>query len=41
MLIREYTFNDVFDRRRMLKIWTAEIKPNGKDTFELIVKPHI
>jgi hypothetical protein len=37
--IREYRFNSVYERRRMYKIWHSEIKPNGKDTYELIIKP--
>jgi hypothetical protein len=37
-LIREYKFHNVYDRRRMLKIWNAEVKPNGIDTYELIIK---
>ena len=37
-LIREYRFNTVHDRRRMLKIWNSEVKPNGIDTYELIIK---
>jgi len=36
-LIREYKFNDIHDRRRMMKIWNIEIKPNGIDTYELII----
>lgn len=38
MLIREYNFEDAHNRRRMLKIWNSEIKPNGKDVYELIIK---
>jgi hypothetical protein len=37
--IREYKFTMVQDRRRMYKIWMSEIKPNGIDTYELIIKP--
>ena len=37
-LIREYTFHNVYHRRRMLKIWNAEVKPNGIDIYELIIK---
>ena len=37
-LIREYKFNTVHDRRRMLKIWNVEVKPNGIETYELIIK---
>ena len=40
-LIREYKFNTVFDRRRILKIWNSEVKPNGIDTYELIIKLEI
>jgi len=36
--IREYRFNSVYDRRRMYKIWNSEIKPNGTDVYELIIK---
>lgn len=38
-LIREYKFNNANDRRRMLRIWNSEIKPNGIDCYELIIKP--
>ena len=38
MLIREYKFNDIHDRRRMFKIWNSEVKPNGIDKLELIIK---
>lgn len=38
-LIREYAYPNVHDRRRMYKIWMAEIKLNGTDTYELIIKP--
>ena len=37
-LIREYKFHNVYHRRRMLDIWNAEVKPNGIDTYELIIK---
>lgn len=40
-LIREYTYPNVHDRRRMYKIWMVEIKPDGKDCYELIIKPEI
>jgi hypothetical protein len=40
-LIREYRFQSAHDRRRMLKIWNAEIKPNGEDEYYLIIKPLI
>jgi hypothetical protein len=39
-LIREYTYPNVHDRRRMYKIWMSEIKLNGIDTYELIIKPN-
>ena len=38
-LIREYKFNDAYKRRSILKIWLSEIKPNGIDSYELIIKP--
>ena len=38
ILIREYKFNDIHDRRRMFKIWNSEVKPNGIDKLELIIK---
>lgn len=37
-LIREYKFNKIQDRKRMLNIWKAEEKPNGIDTYELIIR---
>ena len=40
-LIREYKFHTTHDRRRMLKIWLSEIKPNGIDCYEIIIKPDI
>jgi hypothetical protein len=40
-LIRDYKFSDAYNRRRMLKIWNAEIKPNGQDEYYLIIKPLI
>ena len=40
-VIREYRFHNVYHRRRMLKIWNAEVKPNGIDTYELIIKLEI
>ena len=36
-LIREYRFQSAHDRRRMFKIWNSEIKPNGKDYYELLI----
>jgi hypothetical protein len=38
-LIREYRYSDSYNRRRMYKIWMVEIKPNGIDCYELIIKP--
>lgn len=38
-LIREFKFNDAHKRRNILKIWLSEIKPNGIDVYELIIKP--
>ena len=38
-LIREYRYNDSYNRRRIYKIWMVEIKPNGIDCYELIIKP--
>jgi len=40
-LIREYRYNDSYNRRRIYKIWMIEIKPDGKDCYELIIKPEI
>jgi hypothetical protein len=40
-LIREYRYNDSYNRRRIYKIWMVEIKPNGIDSYELIIKPEI
>ncbi len=40
-LIREYTYPNVHDRRRMYKIWMIEIKPNGIDELVLVVKPNL
>jgi hypothetical protein len=37
-LIREYRFHDTYNRRRMLKIWNSEIKPNGIDEYYLLIK---
>ena len=37
-LIREYRFNGTYNRRRMLKIWNSEIKPNGIDEYYLLIK---
>ena len=41
VLIREFKFHDAYNRRRILKIWNSEIKPNGKDEYYLIIKPLI
>lgn len=38
-IIREYRYNDPYHRRRICRIWISELKPNGKDTYELIIKP--
>lgn len=38
--IREYNYYDAYNRRRMLRIW-AEVKPNGKDEYYLIIKPNL
>ena len=40
-LIREYRFHKAHDRRRILRIWNSEIKPNGKDEYYLIIKPQL
>jgi hypothetical protein len=40
-IIREFKFQSAHDRRRMLRIWNSEIKPNGKDEYYIIIKPHI
>ena len=40
-LIREFRFHSVHERRRMLKIWNVEVKPNGVDTYELVIKLEI
>ena len=37
--IREYKYFDPSNRRRMLRIWLAEVKPNGEDEFYIIIKP--
>lgn len=38
-VIREYRWSDAYNRRRIARIWKAEIKPNGIDCYELIIKP--
>lgn len=37
-LIREYKFHNLSHRKRMLNIWNAEVKPNGIDTYELVIR---
>lgn len=37
-LIREFKFHDAYRRRAVLKIWNSEVKPNGIDTYQLIIK---
>jgi hypothetical protein len=37
-LIREFRFHNGHKRRAILKIWNSEVKPNGIDTYELIIK---
>ena len=37
-LIREFKFHDAHRRRAVLKIWNSEVKPNGIDYYELIIK---
>lgn len=38
IVIREYKFHDAYRRREVLKIWNSEVKPNGIDTYQLIIK---
>ena len=38
IVIREYKFHDAYRRREVLKIWNSEVKPNGIDRYELIIK---
>jgi hypothetical protein len=38
-LIREYRYNDSYNRRRIYKIWMSEVKPNGIDELVLTIKP--
>lgn len=40
-IIREYRYNDSYNRRRILRIWNSEIKPNGEDKYYLVIKPNI
>ena len=37
-IIRELKFYDAYRRRQVLKIWNSEVKPNGIDTYQLIIK---
>ena len=37
-LIREFKFHDAHRRRAVLKIWNSEVKPNGIDIYQLIIK---
>ena len=37
-LIREFKFHDAYRRRAVLKIWNSEVKPNGIDIYQLIIK---
>ena len=39
IVIREYKFYDAYRRREVLKIWNLEVKPNGVDHYELIIRP--
>jgi len=41
VMIRQYNFFDSYNRRRILRIWKAEIKPNGIDEYYLIIKPNL
>ena len=41
VLIRQYNFYDSYNRRRILRIWKSEIKPNGIDEYYLIIKPNL
>ena len=38
-VIREYRFNDYYNRRRITQIWLSEVKPNGIDELVLVIKP--
>lgn len=40
-VIRDYRFNDIYARRKMLRIWNSEVKPNGICRYELIIIPEI
>lgn len=37
-VIRQYRFNDIYQRRKILRIWNSEVKPNGTSTYELIIR---
>jgi hypothetical protein len=37
-VIREFKFHDAYRRRSVLKIWNSEVKPNGIDVYQLIIK---
>jgi len=39
--IREYTYRDSSDRRRMTKIWMTELLKKEGDYYELIYSPKI
>ena len=41
VLIRQYNYFDSYNRRRILRIWKIEIKPNGIDEYYLIIKPNL
>jgi hypothetical protein len=40
-IIREYRYNDIYQRRKILRIWNSEIKPDGVSCYELIIIPEI
>ena len=40
-VIRQYRFNDIYARRRMLRIWNSEVNPNGISCYKLIIIPEI
>jgi hypothetical protein len=37
-LIRDFKFHDAHRRRSVLIRWNSEVKPNGIDHYELIIK---
>lgn len=37
-LIREFKFHDAYRRRSVLKIWESEVKRNGIDIYELVIR---